>query len=157
MDQNRHTIDLPEPLLRAAREVAAARDITLGQLIRDALNAEIRRSVRVTMSPDRAEERRLAVLRARYAEDFAYAANWPDLQERLKAKGVHLREAGGGLAVASWPGGARLCKASDLGASITALARRFRAPFPGDRAGSPYAHVVTTRRDEDRVVDTGEL
>lgn len=124
-------IRLPEPLLRAARDVAAERDITIGQLLRMALQAEIRRAPRPATSPDRAEERRLAMIRGRYAEALALARDWRDLQERLQARGAVLREAGGGLALATWPGGARICKASDLGASHAVLARRFGAPFPG--------------------------
>lgn len=146
------TLKLPEPLLRAARDVAAERDVTVGHLLRQGLAAEIRRAPRPATSPDRAEERRLALLRAQYADDIARATDWHDLQRRLRDKAVTLREAGGGLALFSWPAGARICKASDLGASLQVLARRFRAPFPGDRSGNPWHRTQTTRPDEEDVV-----
>jgi hypothetical protein len=146
---------LPDTLLRAARHVAADRDITLGQLIRDGLHAEIRRAPRPATSPDRAEERRLALLRARYAEPFAHARDWHDLQARLKERGAFLQEAGGGLALCHWPGRSRICKASDLGASLSVLARRFRCPYPGHRAGNRWVHTTTTAPGETEVLDDG--
>lgn len=147
MTESEITIRLPEKLLRAARDVAALRDVTLGQLVRDALNAEIRRAPRPSTSPDRAEERRLALLRARFAEDFARAETWEDLQGRLRRKGATLREAGGGLAIVTWPEGQRICKASDMNASLANLTRRFRAPFPAFLA-PPTPEPVLVDRSE---------
>lgn len=65
------TLKLPEPLLRAARDVSAEHDVTVGHLLRQGLAAEIRGAPRPATSPDRAEERRLAMLCARYADDLA--------------------------------------------------------------------------------------
>jgi hypothetical protein len=138
MSETEFTLRLPESLLRALRDVAAARDITPGQLVRDAISREVRRGLTRATSPDRAEERRIAMYRARFASDFALATSWGDLQDRLWHKGAELREAGGGLALVTRPGGARMCKASDLGASLQTLSRRFRAPFPGVRSGGGW-------------------
>ena len=146
------TLNLPPALLRAARDVASERDLTLGELIRVALQAELKRGARPATSPDRAEERRIAMLRARFAEDFAYAQSWQDLQARLKEKGAHLQEAGGGLVVATWPARQRLCKASQVGASIAQLARRFRAPFPGPRSGNPWHATQTNLPDDIEII-----
>ncbi|MCA8867274.1 MAG: ribbon-helix-helix protein, CopG family [Rhodobacteraceae bacterium] len=44
MDLQDLTIRINDPLLRAAREVARARDVSLGQLIRDALATEVARA-----------------------------------------------------------------------------------------------------------------
>ena len=95
----------------------------------------------------------IAMLRARVAEDFAYARSWFDLVDRLREKDVVLREAGGGLALFSAATGARLCKASDVGYSLNALGRRFGAPFPGDKIGSRHLYVSTTPLHDDEVVD----
>lgn len=124
-------LKLSDPMLRAAETLARQRDITIGQLMRDALASEIRRTTRMSKTPERADETLLAPLRALLASDMAAAHGWYDLQNRLKSKGYALREAGGGLALHSHPDGARLCKASDLGASYSTLMRRFNAPFPG--------------------------
>ena len=125
------TIGLPEPLLRAAEDLAKARDTSLGAVIRAALGAELRRANLPAKTPNRADERLVDPLRALLAADFGAARNWPDLQSRLAAKGYALREAGGGLALHALPCGTRLCKASELGHAYASLMRRFGAPFPG--------------------------
>ena len=101
-----------------------------GQIVRDALSAEIRRSSRNATTPNRAEEQLLAPLRVLLATDFARARTWQDLIKRLQGQGYALREAGGGLALHSHPEGVRMCKASELGHAYASLMRRFRAPFP---------------------------
>ena len=131
MEMQPVTFGLPDPLLRAAEELAKARDISLGALLRAALSAEIRRANLPSKTPNRADERLVDPLRALLAVDFGEARDWPDLQSRLAAKGFALREAGGGLALHAEPGGARLCKASELGHAYASLMRRFGAPFPG--------------------------
>ena len=136
------TIRLPEPLLRAAEEVAQARDISLGALIRAALSAEMRRANLPAKTPNRADERLVDPLRALLAVDFGAARDWPDLQARLAAKGFALREAGGGLALHIDPGGTRLCKASELGHAYASLMRRFGAPFPGHSQSWLTARVL---------------
>ena len=65
------------------------------------------------------------------ADDPVYARNWAELQNRLRAKGYALRQAGTGLALIRIRDGKKLAKASDLGYSYTRLMRRFQAPFPG--------------------------
>lgn len=125
------TLKMPTAMVAAAGRLARARDVTPGQVLRDALAAEIRRASRNATPPNRAEEQLLAPIRALVAADFGEAHNWDDLTTRLRAKGYALREAGGGLALHSHPDGQRLCKASELGHAYGALMRRFGAPFPG--------------------------
>lgn len=127
------SIVLPDPLFRAARDIAGRRGVSVDRLIVDALNAEVARAYRKARSPVRADERYIAMLRARFAGAFAFARAWPDLQERLAARDAELREAGGGLALFSLSTGERLCKASDVGFSLRKLSIRFQAPFPGPR------------------------
>ena len=152
MQQN-VSLTLDDPLLRAARDVAHAREITVQQLLKDALKAELARAHRKARSPVRADERLVAMMRARLAADFAYARDWFDLIDRLRDKGVVLREAGGGLALFSAPTGSRICKASDVGFSLNRLARQFKAPFPGDKLGQGALYAQATPSWEVRVVE----
>ena len=147
------SLTLDPPLLRAARDVARVREITLQQLLKDALKSELARAYRKARSPVRADERMIAMLRARLSGDFAYARDWYDLLERLRDKAVLLREAGGGLALFDAATGARLCKASDMGYSLNRLARQFRAPFPGEKLGKMSLFVSTTPSHETEVVE----
>jgi len=147
------TLTLSDPLLRAARDVASAREITLQQLLKDALATELARARRQASSPVRADERFISMLRARLVGDFAAATDWFDLQHRLLKKGVRLREAGGGLALFVAHDGARLCKASDMGYSLNTLARRFGAPFPGEKMGRRNLHAVTAPAWRSEVLD----
>ena len=130
MRHERFTLQMPRELLDAAGRLAAAQDVSTGQIIRDALSAEIKRATRNAKTPNRADEQLLAPLRALLAVDFAHARSWAELNARLNAKGYALREAGGGLALHRSPDGARLCKASELGHAYASLMRRFGAPFP---------------------------
>lgn len=143
MRQDPTAITLHPDLKRAAQAIADARDISLGQLIRDLLAREIARNSSAR-PPVRADERLVAPLRARLAPDFAHAPDWAALQSRLKRKGYCLRAAGGGLALHDWPGNRRVCKASELGFSYTRLMRRLRAPFPGHS----HAHLFDEMQAE---------
>lgn len=129
MDMESIKIQLGNPLREAAINLAAQQDISLGQLIRTALSKEIARANNAK-PPVRADEQLIAPLRARLANDLAYAENWSDLQNRLKHKGYVFRVAGGGLALHDWPKDRRICKASELGFSYSKLMRRFGMPFP---------------------------
>lgn len=141
------TVQMPDPMLHALRDLARQRDVTVGQIMRDALAQELRRSTRLSKTPARADETLLAPLRALLASDMAVARTWHDLQNRLKSKGCALREAGGGLALHSHPDGTRLCKASELGASYATLMRRFNAPFPGHAHRALARRVMASARD----------
>ena len=131
MDSCEISLILPKPMLDAARQIARERDVSLGSLLRHALAEEIRRATRNAKTPNRADEQLLGPLRALLAVEFGAAQGWADLQERLRAKGFALREAGGGLALYAHSDGTRLCKASELGHAYGSLMRRFGAPFPG--------------------------
>lgn len=135
MIQHDVSLKLSDPMLQAARSVAASRDVTVGQVIRDALATELRRVRAGAKTPNRADEQLLVPLRSLLATDFATSRAWAELASRLKAKGYALREAGGGLALHSEPDGQRLCKASELGFSYAALMRQFGKPFPGHAHG----------------------
>ncbi|MGC1487136.1 MAG: hypothetical protein WA784_05025 [Albidovulum sp.] len=123
-------LKLPEPTLAALQQIAATRDVSVGQVLRDFIDHELRRLAEAK-TPVRADERLVAPLRALLADDFAYAKGWDDLQSRLALKGYALREAGGGLALYDKTKNARLCKGSELGYGYASLMRKFGSPFPG--------------------------
>jgi len=131
MEMRTFTLKLPEPMVAAALKLANQRDVTLGHIIRMAVSAEIKKNSRNAKTPNRADELLLAPLRVLLASDFAMAQDWTDLNQRLNDHGYALREAGGGLALHSYPDGVRMCKASELGHSYSSLMRRYNAPFPG--------------------------
>jgi hypothetical protein len=120
--------------------LAAEEDVSVGQIIRNAINRDIRRREEAK-TPVRADERLVAPLRALLADDFAYAKGWGELQARLVKKGYRLAEAGGGLILQSRDSGARICKASELGYSYSALLRRFDTVFPGHSHSAPLRRI----------------
>lgn len=147
------TLTLTDPLLRAARDVASEREITVQHLLKEALTSELARHHRKARSPVRADERLIAMMRARLSGDFAYARDWRDLMNRLWTHDVVLREAGGGLALFAAQNGARICKASDVGFSLNTLARRFGAPFPGDKLANQWLYTRRSAAGETEVLD----
>ncbi|MFN3970004.1 MAG: hypothetical protein ACK4L4_01350 [Gemmobacter sp.] len=116
----------------ALEKVARETDQTVGAILREAVERDLRRRA-PAKTPVRADERLVAPLRALLAEDLAFSTGWNDLSQRLAAKGFVLREAGGGLVLHRLADDARLCKGSELGYSYTALMKRFGRPFPGHR------------------------
>ncbi|MEL7117776.1 MAG: hypothetical protein AAGP08_19715, partial [Pseudomonadota bacterium] len=143
------TFKLPDVQLQALRRIAERDDVSVGQVLRNAISNEVRRATRNAKTPNRADEQLLAPLRALLASDFAEARTWHDLAGRLKDKGYELREAGGGLALHTAPEGHRLCKASELGHAYGALLKRFRAPFPGHSHAHLVQRYLGTDQDED--------
>ncbi|WP_197917098.1 relaxase family protein [Thiosulfatihalobacter marinus] len=147
---------MPVPMLNAAQHLAREADITVGQLLRLALEAEIARRTRAAKTPNRADERLLASLRSLLAIDLAAARSWGELSGRLARKGFALREAGGGLALHSHPEGQRLCKASELGFAYGSLMQRFGKPFPGQchvRAGERVPGPLSKHGSADLIGD----
>ncbi|QDC11436.1 hypothetical protein FHY55_20345 [Oceanicola sp. D3] len=106
-------------------------DISVGQLLRDAVRRELRHRHTPAKTPRRADERLVARLAALLAPAFADAESWSHLTDLLHRLDHELRPAGGGLAVHRLSDGQRICKASEIGQAYSRLIRRFGAPFPG--------------------------
>ncbi len=134
-------IDFPPAVWAALEAAARADDVTLRQILRDAVDRELRRRT-AARKAERPDERLIAPLRALLADDFAFARTWQDLSARLLAKGYLLVESGPGLVVASAADGGRVCKASDLGYSHARLSARLGGAFPAHSHG----HVITRYR-----------
>lgn len=119
------------PQMRARLEaLAQSEDVSVGQLVRMAVERDFRRRDAL-FTPPRADQRLLEAVRAEAQEAFEIARGWSDLRERLVDHGYILREAGGGLALHDAITGRFLCRTSELGFGYPALMRRFSAPFPG--------------------------
>ncbi|HQU66840.1 MAG TPA: hypothetical protein PLI43_01445 [Albidovulum sp.] len=66
------------------------------------------------------------------------AADWLDLQGRLRRAGFVLRRNGAGdLMLHDWPLNRPVLPLADLGLSFAALTLQFRAPFPGESFAGP--------------------
>ena len=121
-------LKLDQFALDALSQIAGEEDISLGQVIRDAVKRDLFRRERAKRAV-RPDEQLVAPLRSLLADDFAYADTWEDLLRRLRRKGFNLAEAGGGIILIDL-NGTRLCKGSDLGYSYGRLLRRLGRPFP---------------------------
>ena len=132
------TLHLSDVTLSALEAAAVEDDVTVGQILRDVIERDLRRRAQAK-TPVRADERLVAPLRALLADDFAFAQGWADLASRLSRKGFLLVESGGGLLLRR-SSGERLCKASELGYSYSRLLARFDTAFPG------HAHEATLTR-----------
>ena len=132
METQELTLKLPVPLIAALRKIAADDDVSVGQIIREAIDRDLRRRA-AAKTPVRADERLVAPLRALLAADFAHATSWDDLARRLHGKGYTLAESGGGLILLDQTTGQRICKGSELGYGYAQLLRKFEAPFPNHR------------------------
>ncbi len=121
---------LDRTVLDALQKVVDEEGGDVGTIIAGAIKRDLYRRNRAKKAV-RTDERLVAPLRALLADDFAFAAGWHDLQDRLRTKGYELREAGAGLALFRTGDGIRVAKASDFGTSYTRLMHRFNAPFPG--------------------------
>ncbi|WP_299684012.1 hypothetical protein [uncultured Tateyamaria sp.] len=143
MNMERVEIRLPSQLLFAAQTLAGARDVSLGQLVRDALDQEVRRSAK-PKTRTCADEALVARLQRLLAADIASATSWAHLERLLRSRGYKVEPAGGGLNLHDAQG-RRLCKTSELGFGYGRLVKRFGAPMPGH----PHrmAHLLAGARD----------
>ena len=136
-------LKLNKVTLDALTKIAAEEDVSLGQLIRDAVKKELYRRLRAKRAV-RPDERLVAPLRSLLADDLAYSKSWTDLLGRLRSKGYTLAESGGGLILTDLLG-SRICKASDPGYSYTKLMHRIGRPFPKPVHLPPVLREVTSR------------
>ncbi|MFY0633979.1 MAG: hypothetical protein JXQ91_09200 [Vannielia sp.] len=106
-------------------------DISVGDLLRDAVRRELRRRHPSSNMSRRPDDQQIARLAERVGPAFAEAESWDRLVTSLEGLGYELRPSGGGLVVCEAPGGQRLCSASELGYAYARLIHRFGGPFPG--------------------------
>ncbi len=124
------TFKLPRDVLARLETVARDEDVSVGQVIRFALERDFHRRESFKSHP-RTAETLLAPLRTKLLADFLESDDWGDLKTRLIDKGYSLREAGGGLALHDAITGHFLCRTSELGFGYPTLMKRFKSSFPG--------------------------
>ncbi len=142
--------------LSSLMDEAQKADISVGQLLRDAVRRELRRRVAPARTPRRADERLVAQLARLLDPAFAEAESWDHLARLLRALGHELRPAGGGLAVHHLRDGRRICKASEIGQAYSRLIRRFGAPFPGHSHRHLVERILGETTEEDESVEVIE-
>lgn len=130
MDQDKVTFMVPPHLAEGLYAMADRRDVTPGQILRDLIARELKRSSKAK-TPVRADELLVARLQRLLAWDMASAASWSDLTARIERHGCELRPAGGGLTLHDLETGRRLCKASELGFPYIRFVKKFNAAMPG--------------------------
>jgi len=123
------TLKLPRDLLSGAQQVATAREVTIGHMVRQLLKREVDRQQSAEQSVA-TDERLLAALQALLARDLAKAQSWDDLAKRLRPHGYHICRAHAGIFLMKTSCGTRVCKGSELGFPYEALVKRFGAHLP---------------------------
>lgn len=111
--------DLTDAIQKAARMSGEPVDAIVENVLRDAF---LRGSGLARL--------RLARLVDALKDDFANARSWPELQGRLRLRGVDLRRHDTLLHVVEFPGTEILCPIDDLGETENRLAQRFGRQFP---------------------------
>ncbi|MDF1872935.1 hypothetical protein [Vannielia sp.] len=144
----RISFKLSEAAISGLMSEAQKDDVSVGQLLRDAVKRELRRRHPPAKTPRRADEQLVARLSALLAPAFAAAQSWGDLNRRLRKQGYELVPAGGGLALHETEQGERLCKASEMGYGYARLIRRFGQAFPGHSHRWLAERVLKEAQDE---------
>lgn len=121
---------LPAQMVARLNGIASEEDISLGQVIRQAVERDLRRRESFASHPP-ASARLLAPIRERVQKVFLQAQSWGELKVQLAELGYSLREAGGGLALHDAIGGQFLCRTSEIGFGYPTLIRQLSGPFPG--------------------------
>ncbi len=124
------TFKLPKDLIARLEKLAREEDVTIGQLLRLAIERDMRRRESFQSHPQ-IEQRLLAPVKTETERDFIEARGWAELKDRLAGKGYCLREAGGGLALHELISGRFICRSSEIGFGYPSLLRRYGTPFPG--------------------------
>jgi hypothetical protein len=124
------TIRIPEALLAAVVRAARAEEMTAAEFMRAAL-AE--RLAELDLGGARDP---VGLIRRALRRQFSEAADWLDLQRRLRAEGFVLREVEGELWLFTWPVERRLVRLERVGPGREDLTLLYRAPFPAHGAAS---------------------
>lgn len=124
------TIKLPPQVITQLETLARDEDVSIGQIVRRAVERDLSRRNELC-TPPRTAETLLAPIRVRATALFLEAKSWSQLKLALIDEGYTLREAGGGLALHDAVSGRFLCRTSEIGFGYPTLMRRLKGPFPG--------------------------
>ncbi len=126
------TLRLSDSLFRAALARARAEEVPAAEVIRTALAREV--------GAEAGPVGAVAAVRGALSAEFAAAADWLDLQRRLRGRGFVLRRRDDALWLHTWPVERPLLPLARLGPGEAALTVHYRAPFP--------AHAPLPRRGD---------
>lgn len=125
-------IELPPALILALGRAARAAGLPATDYLAAVLAAALDRTPMRPLGP--ADIVRQAVLTA---------ADWLDLQHRLRRTGYVLRrDQAGNLMLHDWPFNRPLMPMAELGHCMAALMLQFQAPFPGEACAAPMAQAA---------------
>lgn len=124
------TFKLPKDVVSRLEQVARDEDVSVGQIIRLALERDFHRRESFKSRP-RVEERLLAPIRSLLSDAFIQSKDWSTLKQKLVDKGYVLRESGGGLALHDGINGRFICRTSEIGFGYPTLMRQMGGAFPG--------------------------
>lgn len=144
MDTTHATFRIDAAQLKAVHALAKEQDVSLGAVMRDALDAHLRRHATPPKTTRRADEALVAPIRSLLAVDLATARSWSELLRRCHAKGFALEPLGGGLILRRVSDAQRICKASEIGPTYRQYCERFGGPFPGRRLAQGACHLDET-------------
>lgn len=129
MDLESVSLKLPRELLSDAQQVATARDVSVGHLVRQLLSREVERQFK-GLQDGRADALLLTALSALLSHDLVEADSWENLGSRLRPHGYAMQRSGSGLALVKISCGTRVCSGSELGVEYDLFCKRFGGPMP---------------------------
>ncbi len=118
-------LGLTPELADALQHLGGRDEMTIGDLVREALHNDLRRRKHAR---GLRLDKTLAPLRQHLEEDVRDAVNWQDLQRRVRRKGYQFVRRGGGLSLHDLSG-RHVCSAADLGHRHAQLMRQFGEPI----------------------------
>ena len=118
-------LGLTPELADALQHLGGRDELTIGDLVREALHNDLRRRKNARA---RRLEKTLAPLRVQLENDVRDAVDWQDLQRRVRRKGYQFVRRGGGLSLHDLNGD-YVCSAADLGHPHAQLMRQFGGPI----------------------------
>lgn len=147
------SLKLPDPILRKLQLLARKDDVSIGQIVREAIERELqRRSVPPPPDPNENVVQAHEGLRA----EMDAATGWHDLARRLRAHGCFVAEHKGDVVVKRFQNQEVVCRIVELGASYEALCARFKAPIPGPRQMPAQERVFASVRAPDPALARNE-
>lgn len=132
MNSRTVSIQLPADLALAVHDLATEQEGTVTKIVEDLLVAHLAVHKASKKTTEIVDQRLVFALQKLLFRDMAEAADWDDLDERLRRHGYYLKIAWGGLSLHTETSGHKLCNTADLGFSYVTFLRRFGPGKPKD-------------------------
>lgn len=135
------SLKLPDTLIQRLQKMARDRDVTVGQLIREAIARDLNDDTPPEAPKPVAQSKPVTL-----GDAFVAATGWHDLIRRLRDLGVFVTESGGDLLVRALSDQSTICRSSDLGHRYMDLRKRFQSPLPNPHPVEETERVFSTVR-----------